>query len=189
MEKSYDLYHEDLLRLKQDLTTLQTKYGENLSQLALLTKSKLVEIIDNLSVANSNQKVKEDANSLFEKVWATLYRIDEVQEKLDRVIHEITGGEIIQKAHNGVLMQLRDQTWQINILRKDMEAIKLQLFNAVELKKPEKAIEDVKGNVQDFLMHYSRLQDFVQATIPRIEKLFLDIDEEYAKTKKYLLGG
>ncbi len=186
MRKS-DLLMNDVVTARRDLKAVQEQYSNAIGELAMLTKSDLVPTIKALEKGASVEEVKKNVAPVFEKMDSILYDLQDLQVKIDDIIHNMDGWDFADQAHLKILEILRAQETKQNEMRKDLLAIQEVLEAASDDDGDDK--QDVLQALDDFLVNFSLLQDDVQEYIPQIEELFDEIDKTLRQSKKYSSTG
>ncbi|RMG20826.1 MAG: hypothetical protein D6732_28105 [Methanobacteriota archaeon] len=184
MRKS-DLLLNEVVTVRRELKEVQDKYGQTVSELALLTKADLVPKVKGLTNGTSVDEIRKGTQPVFEEIDNLLFNLQELQVKMDEIIQNMDGWDFADKTHEKILEILRDQETMQNKLRDDLIAIEQELTDLFEEDDEETAKEDVLKSLEDYLLDFSRLQDYVQEYIPKIEDLFDEIDDTLKKSMKY----
>ena len=181
-----NLLMNDVLESRDKLRNLQSEYSDHLANLALLTKKDLVGMVNKLSNGTSVEEVAKYSKEVFEKIEGTLFDLEEVQTGIDDVIRDMDGWEInFGSNHDKILEVLNYQEDTLNLLRKDLNALSNDVMIIQEIKDRKSKVEDVSRNLEDILINFSRLQDYVNEAVPRLNKLFDEMDEDFKLSKKY----
>lgn len=184
MRKS-DLLLSEVVTVRRELKEVQDKYGQTVSELALLTKADLVPKIKALTNGTSIEEIRKSTENVFEELDGLLFNLQELQVRMDEIIQNMDGWDFAEKTHEKILEILRDQESMQNKLREDLTAIEEELTDLFEDDEQEIAKDDVLQTLDDYLLDFSRLQDYIQEYIPKIEGLFDEIDETLKKSIKY----
>lgn len=184
-----DLLVGDVRDAKSKLRTCQIKYGEQIGELAMVTKQELVPAVNALTNGKTIDEVRSIANGVFDKIESALYEIQETQVEIDDVIQYMDGWELNNTSHAKIVDVLKTQEEQQVQLRKDLNIIKLEMNDAYEQDKPISALKDIDESLKDYLLNFSRLQDYVQEAVPRFDKLFDEVDRELQISKRYSSTG
>jgi uncharacterized coiled-coil DUF342 family protein len=180
-----DLLVGDVLDTKSKLRTCQIKYGEQVSELAMLTKSELVPTIKSLTNGKSIDEIRKIFEEAYDKIESSLYDLSDIQTQIDELIQFIEGWDLNNKSYDKILDILENQTDLSNNLRKDLDMIRVEMNEAYEADHPYSAFKDINDNLEDYLVNFSRLQDYLQEAVPRFDQLFNNVDEELKNSKKY----
>ncbi len=184
MRKS-DLLLNEVVNVRRELKEVQDKYSQTVSELALLTKADLVPKIKGLTNGTSLNAIRKNTEPVFENIDSLLFSLQELQVQMDEIIQNMDGWDFAETAHMKILEILRAQESMQNVLRKDLQNIEQELNENYEIDDEKTAKEDVLHSLDDFLLDFSRLQDYVQEYIPRIETLFDEIDDALKTSIKY----
>ncbi len=184
MRKS-DLLLNEVVTVRRELKDVQDKYGQTVSELALLTKADLVPKVKRLTNGTSVEEIRKGAQPTFEEIDSLLFNLQELQVKMDEIIQNMDGWDFADKTHEKILEILRDQETMQNKLRDDLVTIEQELTELFEEDQEEIAKQDVLQSLEDYLIDFSRLQDYIQEYIPKIEDLFDEIDDTLKKSLKY----
>ena len=181
-----NLLMNDVLESRDKLRNLQSEYSDHLGDLALLTKKDLVGMVKKLSNGTPVEEVTKHSKEVFEKIEGTLFDLEEVQSGVDDVIRDMDGWEIkLGSNHAKILEVLNYQEDTLNLLRKDLNALNNDVSIIQEIEDRKSKVEDVSRNLEDILINFSRLQDYVNEAVPRLNKLFDEMDEDFKLSKKY----
>lgn len=179
-----DLLINDIIEAKNGLRNAQSNYGMHIGELAFITKSELAPTLKNLNSENI-ELIRKQSQDTFEKLENTLYDLQKTQSDIDDILLNIDGWDINESPHTKIAEIINEQDKELNNMRKDLKILKQEMNEAYEDEDSENAAKDVLGILDDYLVNFSRLQDFVHESIPQIEKLFDEVDKSFAISKKY----
>ncbi len=181
-----NLLMNDVLESRNRLRELQSEYSDHLGDLALLTKKELVKTVGKLSNGTSVDEIMRRAVEVFDKIESSLFGLEEVQAGIDDVIRDMDGWEInMGLSHDKILEVLSHQEETLNMIRKDLNALKSDIEVTAETKDRKNKAEDISNNLEDILINFSRLQDYVNEAVPKLNKLFDEMDQELKLSSKY----
>ncbi len=181
-----NLLMNDVLESRNRLRELQSEYSDHLGDLALLTKKELVKTVGKLSNGTSVDEIMKRAVEVFDKIESSLFGLEEVQVGIDDVIRDMDGWEInMGRSHEKILEVLNHQEETLNLIRKDLSALKSDIEVTAETKDRKEKAEDISNNLEDILINFSRLQDYVNEAVPKLNKLFDEMDQELKLSTKY----
>ncbi len=181
-----NLLMNDVLESRNRLRELQSEYSDHLGDLALLTKKELVKTVGKLSNGTSVDEIMRRAVEVFDKIESSLFGLEEVQVGIDDVIRDMDGWEInMGLSHDKILEVLSHQEETLNMIRKDLNALKSDIEVTAETKDRKNKAEDISNNLEDILINFSRLQDYVNEAVPKLNKLFDEMDQELKLSSKY----
>ncbi len=187
IRKSDSLFN-DLVNVKQLLKEVQLEYSREIGELALITKRNLYTHLTSLTKdPSSKTAIQPKLEHDFEELEDKLYNVQELQAKIDDIISQMDGWEINDRAHVKILDILRAQENQQVELRKDLDSLKKDVIVSDELN--SEGAKDVYDSLEDYMINFSRLQDYVAESIPQVEKLFDELDSSLARTKQYSEKG
>ncbi len=181
-----NLLMNDVLESRNRLRELQSEYSDHLGDLALLTKKELVKTVGKLSNGTSVDEIMRRAVEVFDKIESSLFGLEEVQAGIDDVIRDMDGWEInMGLSHDKILEVLSHQEETLNMIRQDLNALKSDIEVTAETKDRKNKAEDISNNLEDILINFSRLQDYVNEAVPKLNKLFDEMDQELKLSSKY----
>ena len=174
----------DAARLRLEMKTSQSKYNDFVADLALLTKSELKPLVSSMeNKATINGKAKE-IKELLEKIEEVLYDMDENHQEMKEVVQTIGGLEfstsnVVDKLSEILNEQERYQSrmsTELNHLKNSLEMIdKDDSYN----------LSDFKEDVNEYHVAFSMFQDSVIESVPRVSRLFDELDNEQAAGIRY----
>lgn len=181
-----DSLDSSVVRLRHEMKIEYGKYSDCVSELALLTKSKLKPVIKSLIKKPNNKGTIQKVEKVFGKIANVLFDMVGTHTSIDEIVQVIGGLEFATNNTVDKLAEiLKDQelqqarmTKEINQLRKEFELI-FDSSSHVE------NLEFFFENVQEFQIAFSLFQDRVIASIPRIMRVLDELDREEELAKKY----
>ena len=174
----------DAARLRIEMKTSQSKYNDFVADLALLTKSELKPLVNSMdNKAAINGKAKE-INELLEKIEEVLYDMDENHQEMKEVVQTIGGLEF---STSNVVDKLSEILNEQERYQSRMSTELNHLKNSLELidKDDSYNLSDFKEDVNEYHVAFSMFQDSVIESVPRVSRLFDELDHEQAAGIRY----
>ncbi|MHA2504433.1 MAG: hypothetical protein ACXAE3_16380 [Candidatus Kariarchaeaceae archaeon] len=171
-------------RLHADFKESHSRYNDLVGDLALLTKSELRPIMDALRETSEVNGIHKDVNDVFGKIENVLFDMTDSHSAMDEIVQTIGGLEFSSANTVDKFSQiLKDQeqqqsrmTQEINLMREEFnESVENGSFSSNEF------IE----NINEFEIDFSRFQDHIQESVPRVSRLFDELDDEEERGKKF----
>ena len=170
-------------RLQMDMKTSHGKYSSLVDDLAYLTKNDLKGIIGKLN-NELDPTVYDNFNQIFEKIENVLHDMEDIHVDMEEVVSLIGGLEFSTTSTVDKLYSiLRDQESQQGRLTQEITMLKNELPSIQDNDSVE--ITQFKENLVEFQYEFSRFQDYIIDAVPRISKLFIELDDEEKRGVKY----
>ncbi|MDH5645899.1 MAG: hypothetical protein OEZ01_07820, partial [Candidatus Heimdallarchaeota archaeon] len=151
--------------------------------LAYLTKNDLKGIIGKLN-NELDPTVYDNFNQIFEKIENVLHDMEDIHVDMEEVVSLIGGLEFSTTSTVDKLYSiLRDQESQQGRLTQEITMLKNELPSIQDNDSVE--ITQFKENLVEFQYEFSRFQDYIIDAVPRISKLFIELDDEEKRGVKY----
>jgi len=171
-------------QLHADFKESHARYNDLVGELALLTKSELRPVIGQLKGRAQINGLKTEINQIFEKIESVLYEMSGSHSDMDETVQTIGGLEFsTANTVDKFASILKDQESQQSRMAKVINMIKDDFNEKIEVQ-PE-AVKTILSDLEEFQIDFSRFQDYVQESIPRVSKLFDELDEEEEKGIKF----
>lgn len=167
-------------RLQSDMKAVHGKYSDLVSDLAIYTKSELKPLIASAAEKAVNEDVKSSASGVFEKIESVLIEMDEAFVEMGEILQVMGGLEFATNNTVDKLSQiLRDQESQQARMAKELGMLEKEFNNG------STASDSLADGIRDFQIEFSRLQDHVIASVPRLTRVFDELDNEERAGEKY----
>ncbi|MHA2401821.1 MAG: hypothetical protein ACXADH_02430 [Candidatus Kariarchaeaceae archaeon] len=180
-----------VVRLRHDMKTEHGKYNDYVSDLAILTKSELNPMIRALTKKPDNNGANKNITEIFGKIENVLYDMSDTQTAMDEIVQVIGGLEFSTNNTVDKLAEiLRDQEIQQSRMAKEINQIREEFAEAYQHGEPKGRVQELVESLKDFQIAFSIFQDHIIASVPRITKVFEELDREadfgerYGKTKQ-----
>jgi hypothetical protein len=180
-----------VVRLRHDMKTEHGKYNDYVSDLAILTKSELNPLIRAMTKKPDNNGVNKNITEIFGKIENVLYDMSDTQTAMDEIVQVIGGLEFSTNNTVDKLAEiLRDQEIQQSRMAKEINQIREEFAEAYQHGEPTGRVQELVESLKDFQIAFSIFQDHIIASVPRITKVFEELDREadfgerYGRTKQ-----
>lgn len=182
MRKSNSLV-TSALRIREDIKIAQGEYNDNVSELARLTKGHLKKVVKSMSEGFKIEKV-EEAIIIFDRLEETLMTLEDNQATMDEIVSVIGGLEFSTPATTDKLLEiLSEQEIQHGRMSKSISVM------SQDLDKMKSGVDTILNqfleDIGEFFHDFSRFQDHIIASVPRISNLFDELDKEEAIGLRY----
>lgn len=179
-----DSLGNEVVRLRNEMKLAHGIYNDYISDLALLTKTEIKSVITAIEDNNLDNGNLFGILESIEKVENVLFGLEDQKIVMDEIVQVIGGLEFSTDNRVDKLADiLKDQERQkarmvteVNHLRDSYESVKTG---------DEVNMSDFKGNLREFLESFSRFQDHVIDAVPRMMKVFDELDSEEEAGLKY----
>ena len=171
-------------QLHADFKESHAKYNDLVSDLALLTKSELRPVITQLRGKTEINGLKTEINQIFEKIDSVLYDMSDSHSSMDETVQTIGGLEFsTANTVDKFAIILKDQESQHSRMSKAMNLMREEFNDKID--EDPSIVETILEDLEEFQLDFSRFQDYVQESVPKVSKLFDELDEEEDKGIKY----
>ncbi len=171
------------VQIREDMKEAHGLYNDRISELAQITKGELKAVVNTLNGSFEEKKYKK-AISIFDRLGETLYSMEDNQAKMDELVLLIGGLEFsTEKTTSSLLDILSEQAKQHGRMSKAVNLMNGEIMKSLESSKPVDS--QLKEDINEFLLDFSRFQDFTIASVPRISQLFDELDKEEQRGKRY----
>ena len=129
----------------------------------------------------NDRKLLDETLSIFDRVDSVLLEMEDIHKKMGELISVVGGLEFSSSQTSDRLYEiLRNQENQQN-------RMSIGTRNLLEEIQDIKSIDVsmVEGDLKEFLLEFSRFQDFVIEAVPRMNKMFDELDKEEQMGYKY----
>ena len=168
-------------RIREDMKKTQGDYNDKISDLAVLTKGELNPAMINLMKNLNDNKLLNESLSVFDKIDGVLLEMEDIHKKMGELISVVGGLEFSTSQTSDRLYEiLRNQENQQNRMSTGTRNLIEEIQN-VKSDDPTMLEDDLK----EFFLEFSRFQDFVIEAVPRMNKMFDELDKEEKLGYKY----
>lgn len=175
MRKSNSLV-TSALRIREDIKIAQGEYNDNVSELARLTKGNLKKVVKGLNEGFKSENVDE-VITIFDQLEETLMILEDNQATMDEIVSVVGGLEFSTPATTDKLLEILSEqetqhgrmTKSISVMSQDLEKMKSG---------DESILNQFLEDIGEYFHEFSRFQDHIIASVPRISNLFDELDKE-----------
>ena len=173
----------DAARLRSEMKYNHGKYNDLVSELAMLTKSELRPMVVDVDRSKFENGRIEGVNDIFTKIESVLIDLGEIHREMDEIVQTIGGLEFSTSNVVDKLSEImHDQKKQHSRMFTALTHL-MGLLDSINEGDKNISFSDFQDDVKDYQVTFSVFQDRVIESIPRISKVFdeLDIEEEAGK--------
>ncbi|MCY3413609.1 MAG: hypothetical protein INQ03_18345 [Candidatus Heimdallarchaeota archaeon] len=170
------------LKIREDMKEAQGKYNDYVSELAMLTKGELKQVMNGFNNKPDDNTI-DSAISIFDRLEETLLILEDTQASLDEIV-SIVGG--LEFSTDTTTTKLRDIMVEQDGHQKRMtKAVSLMHADLEELKSDDEVLPQLLEDMGDFMEEFARYQDYAVEAVPRMTQLFDELDREEQIGKRY----
>jgi len=171
-------------QLHADFKESHSKYNDLVSELALLTKSELRPIMNELQSAKKINGIHKKVTEIFGEIENVLYDMTDSHSVMDEIVQTIGGLEFsTANTVDKFSAILKDQELQQARMAKEINMIREDFSD--KILEGTLSLDTILSDIEEFQVDFSRFQDYVQESVPRVSKLFDELDEEEERGIKY----
>jgi len=172
------------LRIRKDMKEAQANYNDDISELAYITKSELKTFVNVIENEKITKEMLIPHESMFDRLGETLLSINHTQIKMDEVVSIIGGLEFSTDQTVDKLSEiLNEQELQHSRMSKAVSLMSSLTEGLFEGEFSQKS--DLLEDITEFMHDFSRYQDYIIASVPRISQLFDQLDNEEERGLRY----
>ena len=161
------------------MKTVQGNYNDKISDLSMLTKGELKSIIKSLGENVRDKNTLNAANRVFDGIEEILISMDAIHNEMEELVSFVGGLEFSTDNTSDKLYEILQQQ---ELQQTRMGSSIRGLINEIkEVESGSMLVEDIK----ELQLEFSRFQDFAIAAVPRMSKLFDELDNEEQLGEKY----
>lgn len=171
------------VRIRSDMKTVQGNYNDKISDLSILTKGELKSIIQTLEDNNTDKNSLNAANRVFDGIEEILINMDAIHNEMEELVSFVGGLEFSTDNTSDKLYEiLQQQELQQTRMGSSIRGL------IIEVKEVESGVANgsmLVEDIKELQLEFSRFQDFAIAAVPRMSKLFDELDNEEQLGEKY----
>ena len=170
-------------KLRFDMKIAHGHYSDLVSDLAMLTKSELQPLVVSIDTSKFENGRIDQILDIFDRIQNVLYDLDEKHKDMDEIVQNIGGLEfstsnVVDKLAEIMQYQDKEQSrmiTELNHLKNSLDTVKTSEFS----------LTDFQDDVKDYQLTFSLFQDRVIDSVPRISRVFDELDKEEEVGLKY----
>lgn len=170
-------------KLRFDMKIAHGQYSDLVSDLAMLTKSELQPLVVSIDTSKFENGRVDQILDIFDRIQNVLYDLDEKHKDMDEIVQNIGGLEfstsnVVDKLAEIMQYQDKEQSrmiTELNHLKNSLDSIKTNEFS----------LPDFQDDVKEYQLTFSLFQDRVIDSVPRISRVFDELDKEEEVGLKY----
>lgn len=170
-------------KLRSDMKMAHGQYSDFVSDLAMLTKSELQPLVVSTDHSTFENGRIDQIREIFDKIQNVLYDLGEKHKDMDEIVQNIGGLEfstsnVVDKLAEIMQYQAKEQSrmfTELNHLKNSLDSIKTD----------ESAFNNFHEDVKEYQLTFTIFQDRVIESVPRISRVFDELDKEEEVGLKY----
>ncbi|OLS23512.1 MAG: hypothetical protein HeimC2_26150 [Candidatus Heimdallarchaeota archaeon LC_2] len=172
-------------RLRSEMKYTHGKYNDLVSELAMLTKSELRPMVLDVDRSKLENGRIEGVNDIFGKIESVLFNLGQIHREMDEIVQNIGGLEFSTTNVVDKLSEImHNQEKQHSRMFTELNHLTESLTSINEGSK-KVSLTDFQDDVKEYQVTFSLFQDRVIESIPRISKVFDELDHEEEAGKRY----